>query len=142
MQNDIMDAVTNRLFEMFGEDCEIHTNSVEQDLKEPCFFVSFLEPSRKSLLGRQYRIVYGMSIQYFPSSRKAPERECNEVMDSLTEGMEYITLADGRMRRGREMSGRVEDGILTFLVTYDLFGARQGSETEAMKELEVKGAIQ
>ena len=45
MLNDIMDAVTRRLNELFGDGYEIYTDAVEQGLKEPCFFVQFLEPS-------------------------------------------------------------------------------------------------
>ncbi len=40
MLNDIMDAVTRRLNELFGDDYEIYTDVVEQGLKEPCFLCS------------------------------------------------------------------------------------------------------
>lgn len=41
MLNDIMDAVTRRLNELFGDGYEIYTDAVEQGLKEPCFLCSF-----------------------------------------------------------------------------------------------------
>lgn len=41
MLNNIMDAVTRRLNELFGDGYEIYTDAVEQGLKEPCFLCSF-----------------------------------------------------------------------------------------------------
>lgn len=138
MQNEIMDAITRKIFEVFGDGYAIYTDNVEQELKEPCFFVSFLEPSHKPLLGKRYRRIYDMSIQYFPADRD-PSRELNEVTERLMDGLEYITLSDGSMRRGQGMKGRVSDGILTFLVTYDIFGVKLEPEKERMEELTIKG---
>lgn len=138
MQNEIMDAVTRRLFELFGSGYTIYTDNVEQGLEEPCFFVSFLKPSNEPLLGRRYRRIYGMGIQYFPQDGQ-PAKELGRVTERLMDGMEYITLADGSLRRGREMSASTADGVLTFLVTYDVFGLKPVPETEPMEELAVKG---
>lgn len=138
MQNEIMDAVTRKIFEIFGDGYTIYTDNVEQDLKEPCFFVSFLEPSHKPLLGKRYRRIYDMSIQYFPSSED-PSREMNQVVDRLIDGLEYISLSDGSLRRGMDMSSRVSDDVLTFLVTYDVFMVKPEPEKERMEELAIKG---
>lgn len=138
MQNEIMDAVTRKIFEIFGDGYTIYTDNVEQDLKEPCFFVSFLEPSHKPLLGKRYRRIYDMSIQYVPAGED-PSREINQVVDRLIDGLEYISLSDGSLRRGMDMSSRVSDDILTFLVTYDVFGVKTEPEKERMEALTVKG---
>lgn len=140
MQNEIMDAVTRKIFEVFGERYRIYTDDVEQELKEPCFFVSFLQPSEKPLLGRRCQRIYDMSIQYFPESRQ-PSRECNDVADRLMDSMEYIILKDGSMRRGKDRKCRTEDGILTFLVTYDVFFVKPAAAVETMGEVSVKGEI-
>ena len=42
MYNDILDAVTRKLNELFGDDYEIYTDPVKQGLTEPCFFVQIL----------------------------------------------------------------------------------------------------
>lgn len=138
MQNEIMDAVTRKIFEIFGDGYTIYTDNVKQDLKEPCFFVSFLEPSHKPLLGKRYRRIYDMSIQYFPVGEDL-SREMNQIVDRLIEGLEYISLPDGSLRRGMDMSGRISDDILTFLVTYDMFGLKPEKEKEPMEALTVKG---
>ena len=54
MLNEIMDAVTGRLYELFGDGYTIYTDRVKQGLEEPCFFVQFLEPSEKPMIGRRY----------------------------------------------------------------------------------------
>ena len=51
MYNDILDAVTRRLNELFGDDYEIYTDPVKQGLTEPCFFVQILEPTEKPMIG-------------------------------------------------------------------------------------------
>ena len=67
MLNDIMDAVTRRLNELFGDGYEIYTDAVEQGLKEPCFFVQFLEPSEKPVsythLDVYKRQIHGWKMQ-------------------------------------------------------------------------------
>lgn len=140
MQNEIMDAVTRKLFALFGGGYAIYTGSVEQELEEPCFFVAFLEPSNKPLLGRRYRRIYDMSIQYFPQEKRQPARELNEVADRLLDGMEYVRLADGSMRRGTGMKSHTSDGVLTFFVTYDMFGTKPAPEVETMGSFCMKGA--
>lgn len=138
MQNEIMDAVTRKLSELFGDRYTIYTDSVEQSLSGPCFFVRFLEPSEKPLLGRRYMRTYDMSVQYFPENPE-PSRELNDVTERLMDGLEYITLRDGAMRRGRDRSGKVSDEVLTFFVTYDVIGTRPGAETDPMEALVTKG---
>lgn len=138
MQNEIMDAVTRRLFELFGDEYAIYTDEVEQGLAEPCFFAGFLEPSEKPLLGGRFLRTYDMYIQYFPKSGQ-PSRELNSVSDRLMDGLEYITLQDGSLKRGKERSSKVSDGVLTFLVTYEVFGIKSGAEAERMEELAMKG---
>lgn len=140
MQNEMMDAVTRKLYGIFGEEYRIYTDEVEQDFTEPCFYVAFLSAEHKPMLGNRYQRIFDLSIQFFPG-RTDPAREISAVTEKLMDGMEYVTLADGRLRRGREMSSKENEGVLTFLVTYDLFGRKPGKEAEQMEVLSLKGGI-
>lgn len=142
MYNEIMDAVTRRLYEVFGDGCEIYTDAVEQGLKEPCFFVRFLEPSEKPMIGRRYYRQTDMLIQYLPGKPEQLRRELNQVSEALMDGMEYITLANGSLVRGTGRSYRTEDGILNFFVSYNLFILKEQSAEEPMKTMEIeKGMV-
>ena len=46
MINKILDAISNALNEEFGDEYEIYSEDIKQDLKEPCFFIICLNPSR------------------------------------------------------------------------------------------------
>lgn len=142
MVNDIMDAVTRRLSELFGEGAVIYTDSVEQGLVEPCFFVSILEPSRKPMLGRRSFQETGFCIQYIPEDSKPEKcRALNQVADTLFDGMEYITLADGDMLRGTGRSCQSEQGVLNFFVSYNMFLIAQEEEKESMETIAWKGGV-
>lgn len=137
MYNDIMDAVTRKLDTLFPE-ATVYTSKVDQGLIEPCFFVGFLEPSEKPLLGQRYLRSTGMYIQYMPEEMERPTRELNRVLEILMESMEYLSLADGSLMRGTRRSGVSRDGILSFFVNYDRFGLRTGKTEEAMDNITVK----
>lgn len=138
MLNDIMDAVTRRLNELFGDGYEIYTDAVGQGLTEPCLFVRFLEPSEKPMIGQRYYRETAMSIQYLPGDTPQPSREMNRTADILMDGLEYITLGDGSLLRGTGRSHRTEDGVLTFFVSYNMFVVKSKAQEEPMEGLEAR----
>lgn len=144
MLNEIMDAVTTRINEVFGDDYTIYTDVVEQGLKEPCFFVRFLEPSEKLMIGRRYFRQMDLCIQYLPGGISEVSKELNRVTELLMNGMEYITLADGSRLRGIERRVRpdLEEKILTFFVHYSLFVLKEQKTEEAMEAIKIeKGMV-
>lgn len=138
MLNDIMDAVTKRLDELFGDGYKIYTDAVEQGVAEPCFFVGFLEPSEKPVIGRRHFRSTGMYIQYLPGSPNQVSCELCHVADILMDGMETITLKNGDLLRGTGISSRVSEGILNFFVNYNMFIIRPADQFPDMGELEAE----
>ena len=134
MYNEIMDAVTRKLDTLFPE-MTVYTSKVEQGLKEPCFFVGFLDPSEKPLLGTRYFRSTGIYIQYLPEEGEQRTRELNSVLGVLMESMEYLSLADGTLIRGTKRSGEFKEKVLTFFVNYDRFGRKAGKEMESMNQI-------
>lgn len=134
-----MDAVTRRLDELFGDGYTIYTDRVEQGLEEPCFFVQFLEPSEKPMIGRRYYRQTEMCIQYMPEDTQQSSRELNRVSDILMNGMEYITLTDGNLLRGTGMKVRMDmdEDVLTFLVSYNMYVVKKKQEEETMDDVKV-----
>lgn len=137
MLNEIMDAVTRKLDGLFP-DCRIYTDETEQGLEEPCFFVAFLEPSEKPVIGRRCFRQTGMTIQYLPGENPEISREFNRVSDLLMDGLEYVTLEDGCLIRGTGRSARpdVAEKVLTFLVSYNLFTMKSGTVEDEMEQME------
>lgn len=139
MYNEIMDAVTKQLSALFppGAGYTIYTDAVEQGLSEPCFFVQFLEPSEKPMIGTRYYRKNAMCIQFLPGGIAKQSRELNRVLDILMEQMRMIELKSGRKINGTDRSGRIDDGVLTFFVQYNGFDIRENVQEDAMSEIRV-----
>ena len=120
MINSIIEAISISLNAEFGDDYTIYTESVEQGLNEPCFFVSCINPTNKLFFGKRYFRKNQFCIQYFPANKDREKEECNEVAERLFSCLEYITVT-GDLVRGTKMNCDVVDGVLNFFVNYDLF---------------------
>ena len=72
-------------------------------------------------------------MHYFPASNLEPKQECYGVAERLYDCLEHITV-QGSTSRGTQMKFTVEDGVLIFLVNYDMF-VYKVEETTAMGEL-------
>lgn len=125
MINSIIEAISITLDAEFGY--ETHMEEIKQDLVEPCFYISCLNPTVELFLGKRYFRQNQFVIQYFPESDNE-QRECNSVAERLMWSLEYITL-DGDLIRGTAMKYEVIDGILSFFVNYDCFVYRVEENT-------------
>lgn len=125
MINSIIEAISINLDAEFGY--ETHMEEIKQDLVEPCFYISCLNPTTELFLGKRYFRQNQVVIQYFPESDNK-QRECNVVAERLMWSLEYITL-DGDLARGTAMKYEVIDGVLNFFVNYDCFVYRLEENT-------------
>lgn len=125
MINSIIEAISITLDAEFGY--ETHMEEIKQDLVEPCFYISCLNPTVELFLGKRYFRQNQFVIQYFPESDNE-QRECNSVAERLMWSLEYITL-DSDLTRGTAMKYEVIDGILNFFVNYDCFVYRVEENT-------------
>ncbi len=136
MTNSIIEAISISLNEEFGDGYEIFTEELEQDLKEPCFFIFCLNQKPELFLGKRYFRELPFCIQYFPQSANA-QSECNAVGERMWCCLEYITIyGEEKPIRGTKMKYEVVDGVLNFFVNYDNFVIKQEQQTpmETLKE--------
>ena len=131
MINAIIEAISISLDAEFGY--ENHMEEIKQDLEEPCFFISCINPTTRLFLGKRYFRQNQFCIQYFPETDNK-QRECNEVAEKLVWLLEYINVADTAMH-GTQMRYEVIDDVLNFFVNYDCFVYKVEDETymETMK---------
>lgn len=130
----LIDAIAEALFQEFGSGYEIYTEKVKQGLKEPCFMIRCLNPTKNLHLGRCYKRTNQFSIQYIPSTAEANE-ECASVLERLFECLENVILS-GKPVHGTELHGEITDGILTFTVNYDGFVLKDEEQIH-MEDLEI-----
>lgn len=136
MYNEIMDAITKQLSVLFPSEAgyTIYTDAVEQGFSEPCFFVQFLEPSEKPMIGRRFYRSNAIAVQYFPGEKEKPSRELNRVLDILMDQMHMIELKSGRKINGTARNSRIDNGTLIFFVQYNVFDIRETENPEESME--------
>lgn len=142
MINSIMESISISLNAEFGDDYIIYTESVEQGLKEPCFFVLGIYHTQRLFLGKRYVREHKFNIQYFPVNSDQAKEECHAVAERLFFCLELLNV-DGIGVRGTKMNYEVIDGILNFFVNYDMFVSKVVESTpmeEISESLKVKGS--
>lgn len=139
MIKDIVDGICGAISERFAG-CEIYTEKVKQGMAPPCFFVRCIDQEDDLEVQRIFK-KRQFGIQYFPESDDEPNAECHTTAEGLFACLELIK-ADGAWVRGTDMSGHVEDGVLTFTVNYGVFvcsSKDQPSMEQVTVDTEVEG---
>lgn len=135
MINKIIDGISIALDAEFGSDYEIYTESIKQGLKEPCFSIICLNPKMNQFLGKRYFKQNQFCIHYFPKT-KAKNNESMSVIERMFECLEIITV-DGDQCRGVGMNAEIVDGVVSFIVNYDMF-VRKEEIVPAMETCDVR----
>lgn len=140
MINEIIEAISVSLNEEFGDDYETHMEEIRQGLKEPCFFITCINPTNELLIGKRYSRTNQFCIQYFPKTDKI-QRECNDVAERMWQGLEYITIyGEDKPIRGTKMNYKVVDGVLNFFVNYNCIAYKVEQQTP-MENLESSTSV-
>lgn len=140
MINSIIEAISISLNEEFGDGYETHMEEIKQGLKEPCFFITCLNPTTELFLGRRYFRTNQFCIQYFPETNEK-QRECNGVAERMLQCLEYITIyGEDKPIMGTKMKYEVVDGVLNFFVNYDCF-IRKTEQQTPMESLQASTSV-
>lgn len=131
MVNAIIAGISNSLYNEFGY--ENHMEEIKQDLEEPCFFISALNPSAKGYPGGRCRRDNSFVIQYFPESEDHAASECYSVAERMLKCLGLISV-QGQLLHGSSMNYRVTDGVLSYFVDYNFF-TRDTVKTECMGDM-------
>ena len=140
MINSIIEAISISLNEEFGDGYETHMEEIKQGLKEPCFFITCLNPTTELFLGKRYFRTNQFCIQYFPETNEK-QRECNAVAERMLQCLEYITIyGEDKPIMGTKMKYEVVDGVLNFFVNYDCF-IRKTEQQTPMESLQASTSV-
>ena len=140
MINSIIEAISISLNEEFGDGYETHMEGIKQGLKEPCFFITCLNPTTELFLGKRYFRTNQFCIQYFPETNEK-QRECNGVTERMLQCLEYITIyGEDKPIMGTKMKYEVVDGVLNFFVNYDCF-IRKTEQQTPMESLQASTSV-
>lgn len=141
MVNKILDGISIKLNQVFGDGTEIYADAdVKQGLKEPCFFIAVLNPSQTQMIGRRYFREHPFDVHYFPKS-KGNNIELQEMASDLFEALEYITLPNGDLVHGTSMRYEVVSGVLHFFVNFNMF-IKKEKALDPMEEISIDANTQ
>ena len=135
MIQDIVNGIIAAILGAFPG-ADIHDEKVKQGFETPCFIIRCLNPLSEQFLGKRYYRENLFSVQYIPGDDENANSECYKVQDVLFRALEYITVT-GDLQRGTNMRGEVIDGVLTFLINFNMFISVEPLEPlEELEELE------
>ncbi len=140
----IEQGISKAIYEVFGDGYEIHIDECEQGFTKPAFWILETSAQQELVFGKRYNRKYNFDVQYFPKA-DGYERteEINTVTDALLMALEIISVNSGLIR-GSGINYSVQDGVLHFFITYEVFVLRPDEDVPMMETLtqtqHVKGA--
>ena len=135
MINKIISGISNKLFENYGSKTEIYTESVVQNMAEPCFLINHIESDMDMIINPRYYFNSRFDILYF-SNEFDKYNDCMTVGCALFSVLEYIPFDNGVIR-GTNMRMTFNDDILHFYVDYNLLVSNNLDTVDKMQEIEI-----
>lgn len=136
MVNDIITGISIKLNNIFGDSYRTYDSNIEQGLKEPCFFIKLLTAFNIPYIGKRKKRNYPFDIHFFPEDN-TDNASMLDIGDILISELEYITLQNGDILRGRDMSYQIIDGVLHLFCTYSVVLNRMEKE-DPMENCEIE----
>lgn len=140
MLNNIINAISLKLNQVFGDTYTNYTEPIKQGLKEPCFFIKLLTLDQTQIIGKRYFRQQPFDIHYFPSAEDKNTEMIN-MIDSLSDALEYITLSDGDVLHGTKLNGDIVDGVLHFFVNYNIYVHKTEDVADYMENVTVESEV-
>ena len=140
MINKILIGMSQALYEEFGDNYNIYTESIEQGLDVPCFLITNIVHTHNAKLCKRYQDNNTFMVQYFPESSTDQMNEINGVVSRLEDALEQITVDSSKVR-GTNMESSTDDGVLNFQVDYNIRTVKQAWEEDRMSNLKYKGVV-
>lgn len=137
LTKDIIDGVSVKLNELFGNGYKIYINSAKHGLEMPCFFIKTLPSNKKKLIGNRYENELNLVIHTMLEEKL---EELNNISDKLYE-LEYITLLNHDMLKGYNMKTEISDDVLLFFITYKYFTYKEIQKKNEMEDINIQGGL-
>ncbi len=134
MIDKIIDAISMKIYELFGEEYHIYKHDVEQGLKKPCFLITVIDYSKEPLLNLRSKNLLPVDVLFFPTNGKV---QCYDVSEKLTNELDIIETVSNDKFIGTQMRSEVVDNILHFFVNYNFISVKESEDLDSMETVEV-----
>lgn len=133
MVNDLLNAITIRLHETFGDDYKYYLENIKQNLVKPCFTIDTITSMKRSTSPVLYDRTVPIVIHYFNDSKTDVKKTGYDVAEKVSECLEYLPML-GTLLRGYDISWQFVEDVLQIFVTYK-FTARNIQEIQYMEDV-------
>lgn len=140
MINEIIAGVTTNLYNAFGRSIRIYTDTIEQGLIEPCFFVLCVREGERPLLNARAIRDVAIVIDFLDNGNN---NRLQAMASELFKIMRRITLIDGSQLNGFDLHYEITEDVLHFFVTFKPVIYYNSEETIPLQEtLELNTGVQ
>ena len=135
---ELIDAISIRLNEVFGDRYTIYLEAVEQNLQRPCFFIQPSDDTDKNMIAnRKYR-TDAFLIQFIPEGKDAHRAQFAEVKDKLFDSFDSLELEDGTILPTYDRTIDIGDDMLQFIIRFKYYAYTNKPSEPAMETLEIR----
>lgn len=134
MVNEMLNGISNQLYDVFGSDYTYYVENVEQKLKKPCFTIDCITPLQRSRSRVLYDRTIPVVVHYFTGDKENTKKDCYEKAELVVEALEFVPL-DGALIRGEDISWQIVDDVLQVFVTYRFITKKLTSNEDNMEDV-------
>lgn len=139
--DDIRKGIMRKINTFRDVDTKIYGESIEQNFKEPCFFIKELRSNQNRELGNRYKRSHSYDVHYFPDpDSNSKNQDMREVAELLYDQLEYIEV-NSKLIMGQEMDHQIIDGVLHLFVKYPFYVFKEMNSIPTMETLYQEGGI-
>ena len=137
--DDVIKGISTTIINSFPGS-EIYVNEIQQGFKEPCFFIKMLKLDEKQVIGERYFRRYFFDVRFYPDKNKKNQSIWG-VADKLQDILEMINTPEQHLLRGTDRNAVVEDDVLHYFVSYNMFVIKPKNQEEHMENLQQKQGV-
>ena len=134
MVNELLNGISNQLYDTYGADYTYYVENVEQKLKKPCFTIDALIPLQRSRSRVLYDRTFPVVVHYFTGDKENTKKDCYEKAETIVEALEFVPF-HGALIRGENISWEIVDDVLQVFVTYRCITKKLTSNEDNMEDV-------
>lgn len=139
--NEVVIGMATKINKIYNKKYPIHTDSEEQGLDKPCFFIKYLNGDENREIGLQDRFYKDkLNFVIIGYTQDGDTEILNDMIDNLYE-LEYIELTDKTLLRAHKLHPKIEDGVLHFFIDYEIFIKKDDATTIKMDNYDLTGEV-
>ena len=133
----LTEGITKALYDVFK--VPVYLEWKENKMKFPCFLVSVADSNHDLHVSKLYDRKLDYTVKYFLNDESIPvdyRKDLLQIGEQLYDILEYVKVGD-RITRGEGMKYNENDGVLHFIVTYEMLLHKEAKRVPAMERLQV-----